>query len=76
LAKNGNFQVWPRLPITNAMVARAQDGKSLVPMYPPHQANHCITSQTNLVPSKGFVHIWQHPPNGTVLSQGNLYQGS
>ncbi|KIM72404.1 hypothetical protein PILCRDRAFT_829760 [Piloderma croceum F 1598] len=48
------------------------------PLFMPMHAPH---SQTNLVPIKGFVrkillvHMWQHPPDGSVLSQGDSCQG-
>jgi hypothetical protein len=46
-----------------------------MPMHAPHQADHCIAFQTNLMPIKGFVHevLCQSRTSGSVLQMALCY---
>jgi hypothetical protein len=46
-----------------------------MPTHAPHQADHCIASQTNLVPIKGFVHevLRRSRTFGSVLQTALCY---
>jgi hypothetical protein len=48
---------------------------SFMPTHAPHQADHCIASQTNLVPIKGFVHevLRRSRTSGSVLQTALCY---
>jgi hypothetical protein len=48
---------------------------SFIPTHAPHQADHCIASQTNLVPIKGFVHevLRRSRTSGSVLQTALCY---